>query len=154
MKTPSQDSSQASKNVLGKTDLLTPNLLALYMDPIANLLTKIRNAQKASHESVTVPHSKIKEAIAKILQKEGFVGEVKVMTKDQFPEIKIMLKEGQELELTKVSKSGQRIYVKNDMIRKVKNGFGVSIMSTSQGIMTGTEARKKKIGGEFICTVS
>ncbi|MEK7544567.1 MAG: 30S ribosomal protein S8, partial [Patescibacteria group bacterium] len=75
------------------------------MDPIANLLTKIRNAQKASHESVTVPHSKIKEAIAKILQKEGFVGEVKVMTKDQFPEIKIMLKEGQELELTKVSKS-------------------------------------------------
>ena len=124
------------------------------MDTIANLLTKIRNAQRASHESITVPHSKIKESIAKILQKEGFVQEVVINKKEQFPELKVMLKEGAQLELTRISKPGQRIYVQNEKIRKVKNGFGIAIISTSQGIMTGLEARKKKLGGELICTIS
>lgn len=124
------------------------------MDSIANLLTKIRNAHHAHQSMVTISHSRIKEKIVKILEKEGFIEEASVIKTGKFPELKIKLREDQELELKRISKPGQKIYVKNPNIKKVKNGLGISIFSTSQGIMTGKEARKKKLGGELICTVS
>lgn len=124
------------------------------MDTIANFLTKIRNAQHAHHGVVIVSHSKLKEQIAKILEKEGFIGEAGVIKSEKFPELKIKLREDRELELKKISKPGQRIYVKNQNIKKVKNGLGISIYSTSQGLMTGAQARKKKLGGELLCEIS
>lgn len=124
------------------------------MDSIANLLTKIRNAHHAHQSIVMVSHSKMKEKIVKILEKEKFIEEAGVIKTGKFPELKIKLWEDRELELKKISKPGQKIYVKNPNIKKVKNGLGMSIFSTSQGLMTGAEARKKKLGGELICTVS
>lgn len=123
------------------------------MDAIANMLTKIRNAQAAGHESVLMSHSKMKEKIAKILEKEDFVGQATVVKGDKTPQIKIILREDRILALKRISKPGQRIYVKNNKIKKVRNGLGMSIISTSQGIMTNKEARQKKIGGELICSV-
>lgn len=124
------------------------------MDVVANFLTKIRNAQHAHHGVVTVSHSKLKEKIAKILEKEGFIEETGIIKSGKFPEIKIKLRENGELELKRISKPGQRIYVKTPNIKKVKNGLGISIYSTSQGLMTGAEARKKKLGGELLCEIS
>jgi small subunit ribosomal protein S8 len=123
------------------------------MDTIADFLTKIRNAQHGKHDSVTCSHSKIKEAIGKILEKEGFVEHVSIVKGEKYPEIKVRLFENREINLRRVSKPGQRIYVKATEIQKVRNGLGTGIISTSQGIMTTKEARTKKLGGELLCTV-
>jgi small subunit ribosomal protein S8 len=131
------------------------------MDKISDMLTKIRNAQMAGHGEVAIPHSGFKLALAKILEKEGFVASV-AETKDERKMIKIALKYNQISNtkklpaitgLKKISKPGQRIYVKNKNIRNVKNKFGIAIVSTSKGIMTGAESRKLGLGGEYICEV-
>jgi small subunit ribosomal protein S8 len=135
------------------------------LDPISDMLTRIRNAQKAGHSEVVFPCSKLKLSIAKILEKENFVDFVEVV-KDQENEkidkIKIILKyekvENNKkspiiTEITRVSKEGKRIYLKKDEIKKIKNGFGIAVISTSRGIMTGKEARKLGLGGEYICEV-
>jgi small subunit ribosomal protein S8 len=132
------------------------------LDPIAEMLTRIRNAQNAGHKEVVFPTSKLKLAIANILAKEGFVGDVSKEKGESFENVKIILKyykvsNTQELPaikgLRRVSKEGQRIYVKNKDIRSVKNNFGISIISTPQGVMTGFDARKLGLGGEVICEV-
>ncbi len=135
------------------------------LDPISDMLTRIRNAQKAGHSEVVFPFSNLKLAIAKILEKEGFSEAVEMMKKDEenkFDRIKIALKyekigNNKKVpvisEVKRISKEGKRIYLKKEDIKKVKNGFGISIISTSKGIMTGKEARKLGLGGEYICEI-
>lgn len=132
------------------------------LDPISDMLTRIRNAQMAGHKEVTVPFSKLKMVIAEILEKENFVEMARKEKTEKFDVIKINLRYNQLSNIKKeaaisgirrVSKSGQRIYVKKDVIRKVKNGYGISIVSTSKGLMTGGAARKAGLGGELICEV-
>lgn len=132
------------------------------LDPIAEMLTKIRNAQKAGHKSVVLPASKLKLAIAKILEKEGFVTKATKEKNKALENIKIELKYYQVSNTQKnaaikgirrVSKEGQRIYVKNKDIKTVKNNFGIAIVSTPRGVMTGFEARKQGLGGEIVCEV-
>jgi small subunit ribosomal protein S8 len=125
-------------------------------DPISDMLTRIRNANQALLPVVELPHSKVKESIAKILKKEGYVSEVGVEGKVK-KTIKMKLKyEGRKgvIEgLRRVSTPGLRRYTGSTEIPHVRGGLGVSIVSTSEGVMTGNEARKKNIGGELLCYV-
>jgi len=127
------------------------------MDPIADLLVRIKNAQASGHESVEIPFSKAKLAIAKILEREGFVGQVEKKGLKNKEKIEIILKYDQGApaisELKRVSKPGQRIYVSGDKIRSVKQGYGLAVISTSRGLMTDKEAKKNKVGGEILCQV-
>ncbi|TSD01255.1 MAG: small subunit ribosomal protein S8 [Parcubacteria group bacterium Athens0714_25] len=134
------------------------------LDPISDMLTRIRNAQVAKHRVVKMPFSKVKLAVAKILREEGFVDAVeRVKTEKKIDFIEISLKYDFDREknskvpvisgIKRVSKEGQRIYVKKGEIRKVKNGLGISIVSTSKGVVTGENARKGGLGGELICEV-
>ena len=127
------------------------------MDPIADMLTSIRNAQAVSKETVRIPFSKIKFEIAKLLEKEQFIGRVERRGRKTQKYIEITLKyAGKEpaiLGLKKVSKPGQRIYLGAKEIQPVRSGYGISIVSTSQGLKTGKEARRKNLGGEIICQV-
>jgi small subunit ribosomal protein S8 len=135
------------------------------LDPISDMLTRIRNAQKAGHNEAVFPFSNLKLAIAKILEKEGFSESVEMLRRDEenkFDRIKIALKyekigNNKQIptisEVKRISKEGRRVYLKKEDIRKVKNGFGISIISTSKGIMTGKEARKLGLGGEYICEI-
>jgi small subunit ribosomal protein S8 len=133
------------------------------LDPIADMLTRIRNAQRVKHTQVLVPFSKLKFSIAKILAQEKFIDSVKKEEAEgTFPILKMVLrydvvsnteKNPAIREIKRVSRQGQRIYVKKDGIKPVKNGYGISIVSTSKGIMTGGDARKKGLGGEMICEV-
>lgn len=133
------------------------------LDPIAEMLTRVRNAQRAGKKEVVFRASKMKIAIAKILEKEGFVEAVLKEDKNgEADRIKVVLKYHRVSntekypairQLRRVSKEGQRIYVKKDEIKNVKNRFGIAIISTPQGVMTGEEARKNGLGGEYICEV-
>ena len=134
--------------------LVFVNLLGKKMvDPIADFLTRIRNAQMARKTDVVIPYSKQKEEIAQVMKKNEFLVSVKKDTSGKFPTLVLELPE-KKLSLTRVSKCGQRIYTKAEEIQKVCNGFGIAIISTSQGMMTGYAARSKGIGGELICEIS
>ncbi|KUK13581.1 MAG: 30S ribosomal protein S8 [Synergistetes bacterium] len=127
-------------------------------DPIGDMLTRIRNATIAYHESVDIPLSKIKLEIAKILKREGFIKGFKLVKEDKIPMIRIFLKYGPNKErvisgLKRISKPGRRVYVGKDKLPKVMGGLGIAILSTSAGIMTDKEAREKGIGGEVLCYV-
>jgi small subunit ribosomal protein S8 len=126
------------------------------IDPIADMLTRIRNSSRALSPTVTIPHSRLKESLAEILKKEGFIAEVAVEGK--IPKtIKLKLKyEGKKsvIEgLKRVSKPGLRNYVGATEIPRVLGGLGVAVVSTSEGIMTGQQCRKKNLGGELLCYV-
>ncbi len=127
-------------------------------DPIADMLTRIRNAIMARHLSVLVPSSSVKLAVARIMRDEGYCGEYEVLRGNPQRLIKINLKYEDKKEpvisgLKRVSKPGCRVYVKSGDIPKVYSGLGIAMVSTSKGIMTGTEARKKKLGGELLCYI-
>ena len=127
-------------------------------DPIADFLTRIRNANMAKHESVEVPASKMKRDIAEILKNEGFIRDVEYIDDDKQGIIRVFLKYGKNNErvisgLRRISKPGLRSYVKADAVPKVLNGLGIAILSTSEGVMTDKDARAKKIGGEVIAYV-
>lgn len=129
-------------------------------DPIADLLTRIKNALLVKKTEVVIPFSKIKFAIAKILKKENFIEKVEKIHSHKnkvFEGIKIILKYENDRpvisELKRISKPSCRIYLKSKEIRRVKGGLGILIVSTSRGIMTGEEARKRKLGGEILCEV-
>jgi small subunit ribosomal protein S8 len=127
------------------------------IDPIADMLTRIRNAIMASHESVLVPSSKIKLSIAKILSEQGFIDRYEVLKGKPQSMIKIYLKytDGQPaiLGLERVSKPSLRVYVERHEIPRVYGGLGIAILSTSKGIMTGQEAWRQRLGGEILCYV-
>ncbi len=124
-------------------------------DPIADLLTRIRNAQKAHKTSVAAPHSKIKENMLEIMKKWSFIEDYKVVQeKTGHKTIEIKLKTDREkLTLKRISKAGQRIYIKKEDLKVVKSGLGISIISTSKGLMTNLDANKNNIGGEHICEI-
>ena len=127
-------------------------------DPIADFLTRIRNANMVKHESVEVPASKMKRDIAEILKNEGFIRDVEYIDDDKQGIIRVFLKYGKNNErvisgLRRISKPGLRSYVKADAVPKVLNGLGIAILATSEGVMTDKDARAKKIGGEVIAYV-
>lgn len=127
-------------------------------DPIADMLTRVRNANSVKHETVDVPASNIKKEIARILLEEGFIRGYDVIEDGKQGIIRIQLKYGQEGErvisgLKRISKPGMRIYANSEEIPKVLNGLGVAIISTSKGIFTDKQARQNKVGGEVICYV-
>ena len=127
-------------------------------DPIADMLTRIRNGLIARHDSVTVPASNMKKAIAKILLDEGYIKAADYVDDGLQGQIKITLKYAQGKEsvikgLKRISKPGLRVYAKNDEIPKVLGGLGIAIMSTPKGVMTGKEARNAGIGGEVLAYV-
>jgi small subunit ribosomal protein S8 len=126
-------------------------------DPIADMLTRIRNAIMASHDSVLVPSSKTKLSIARILKEEGFIDHYEVLKGKPQSIIKIQLKYSDEqpaiLGLERVSKPGLRVYVEGHEIPRVYGGLGTAIISTSRGVITGQEAWRQHIGGEILCYV-
>jgi small subunit ribosomal protein S8 len=127
-------------------------------DPVADMLTKIRNGIMASHDTVDVPGSRLKINIAKILKSEGFIKNYKIISDRRQGIIKIFLKYDETGEsiisgLRRVSKPSCRVYAKNDKIPMVQNGFGINILSTSKGVMTDKQARKVKVGGEILCAI-
>lgn len=127
-------------------------------DPIADLLTRIRNAQVAKHKTVDVPSSKMKVAIVTILRDEGFVDNFKVVEAEVQGAIRIQLKYGTGGEraiqgLERVSRPGRRVYCGKDEIPKVLDGLGLTILSTPQGVLTGKNCRRLGVGGEILCNV-
>ena len=126
-------------------------------DPIADMITRVRNAQRAHHPDVSMPSSKLKVAVAKLLKKEGFIEELSV-SKDVKPVLVLQLKYFNEKPvigtLKKVSTPGLRIYRHCDDIAKVMGGFGVAVVSTSKGLMTDHQARKLGLGGEVLFVVA
>lgn len=127
------------------------------MDPIADMLTIIRNAQAVLKETAVVPYSEIKFEIAKVLKKENFIGEIEKKGKKVRKTIEIKLKykdkEPAISGLKRVSKPGQRIYTGAGKIKGIRGGYGMAIISTSKGLMTDKEARKQNLGGEILCKV-
>ncbi len=127
-------------------------------DPIADMLTRIRNANVVKHETVDIPASNIKKEIARILLEEGFVKGYDVIEDGKQGIIRVQLKYGKGNEkvitgIKRISKPGMRVYAAKDEIPKVLNGLGISIISTSKGILTDKQARKEGVGGEVVCYV-
>ncbi|MBS5788750.1 MAG: 30S ribosomal protein S8 [Clostridioides difficile] len=127
-------------------------------DPIADMLTRVRNANMVKHETVDVPASNMKKEIARILLEEGFIRGYDVIEDGKQGIIRIQLKYGQEGDrviqgLKKISKPGMRVYAAHDEIPKVLNGLGISVISTSKGILTDKQARNENVGGEVVCYV-
>ena len=124
-------------------------------DPIADMLTRIRNAAKVSKSALDVPHSRLKFEIAKILQREGYLASVDAdpAARTMTLEIRFEGKKPVLTDLKRLSKPGRRVYVGWEEIPRVMSGLGFTIVSTSQGVMTGGEARKRKLGGELLCQI-
>jgi small subunit ribosomal protein S8 len=127
-------------------------------DPIADMLTRIRNANMVRHEKLEIPASKIKKDIAEILKREGFIRDVEFIEDNKQGIIRIFLKYGSNNErvitgLKRISKPGLRVYAKADEVPRVLNGLGIALVSTSQGVFTDKEARQKQAGGEVLAYV-
>ncbi|MEE1249340.1 MAG: 30S ribosomal protein S8 [Lachnospiraceae bacterium] len=128
-------------------------------DPIADMLTRIRNANTAKHDTVDIPSSKMKVAIADILEKEGYITKYEMVEDGNFKTIRVTLKYGADKNekiitgLKRISKPGLRVYAGKDDIPKVLGGLGIAILSTNQGILTDKEARKLQVGGEVLAFV-
>lgn len=127
-------------------------------DPIADMLTRIRNANIAGHSSVEIPHSKYKEELASVLKTEGYISSYKVKEVGNFKILIVELKYGTDRKpvitnLRRISKPGLRVYSKYKTLPRVLGGLGVAIVSTSQGLKTDRKARKEKLGGEVLCYV-
>jgi small subunit ribosomal protein S8 len=127
-------------------------------DPVADMLTRIRNANKALHDTTSMPASKLKVEIARLLKEEGYITDFSVESGESFDQLVIKLKYGRGRErvltdLKRVSKPGRRIYAGKDRRQRVLGGMGIAIMSTSRGIVTSRTAEKEGIGGEVLCYV-
>ena len=138
-------------------------------DPIADMLTRIRNGALARHDRIEMPHSHLKEHIGQVLKGEGFIDDVRVNEMSENPEagkgaikgartLTLVLRYGRDKSsaidgIRRVSTPGRRVYVRHDRIPKVCSGMGVSILSTSRGVMTDKDARKQRVGGELLCEI-
>ena len=123
-------------------------------DPIADFLTRIRNSVSAGKTSVSMPYSIIKESAAKILEEEKIIEKSRVDRTGKFPELMITLHtDSPPLTLKRISKPGRRFYQKASEIRTIRNGFGISIFTTSKGLMTGEKAKEAGVGGEILCEI-
>jgi small subunit ribosomal protein S8 len=127
-------------------------------DPIADMLTRVRNASSARHESVDIPASRVKEAIAKILREEGFIQNFERINEGPQGILRVHLKYGAErkralMGLRRISRPGLRVYARKDQLPRVLGGIGVAVVSTSKGIVTDEEARRLGLGGEVLCYI-
>jgi len=127
-------------------------------DPIADLLSRIRNAQIAKHDRLDVPISKLKVQVVKLLKEEGFIKNFREIAGEPVGTLRVFLRYSQEgvpaiSHLQRVSKPGRRVYRRADEIQPVRNGLGVGIVSTSQGLLTDAQARERRVGGELLCQV-
>jgi small subunit ribosomal protein S8 len=130
-------------------------------DPIADMLTRVRNAQMRLHPSVAMPHSKIKESIARVLKEEGYIQDYEVIPEQPQPILRLELKYVGDRRrrrsvisaLERVSKPGRRVYVDKKNIPWVLQGMGIAILTTSKGVMTGQQARRLGVGGELLCRI-
>jgi small subunit ribosomal protein S8 len=129
-------------------------------DPIADMLTRIRNASLARHEITHMPASMLKKRVAEILKDEGYIADVRDAEQAPVggPQLTIVLKYGRDRQsaidgIRRVSRPGRRVYVRYDRIPRVLSGLGISILSTSRGVMSDREARRQKVGGELLCEV-
>ena len=130
-------------------------------DPIADMLTRIRNGALARHDRVELPHSRLKEHVGYVLKSEGYIDDVRVSDPEAAGgprTLTLVLRYGRERQsaidgIRRVSTPGRRVYVRHDHIPRVRSGLGVSILSTSRGVMTDRDARKQRVGGELLCEV-
>jgi|SRR5688500_1972465 len=127
-------------------------------DPIADMLTRIRNANRALHETASMPSSKLREEIARLLKEEGYIKDYRVEKGESFDTLVIELKFGKNRErvitdLKRVSKPGRRVYARKDRLPRVLGGMGTAIMSTSRGLVTSRTAQELGVGGEVVCFV-
>jgi small subunit ribosomal protein S8 len=127
-------------------------------DPIADMLTRIRNGSLARHDRVEMPHSKLKEHVADVMKAEGYLDDVRTSEGDEPKMLVVVLRYGRDRAsaidgLRRVSTPGRRVYVRHDRISRVCSGMGISILSTSRGVMTDREARRQRVGGELLCEV-
>ena len=127
-------------------------------DPVADFLTRIRNAIRARHQKLDVPASKLKAEIARILKEEGYISNFKTTEESGHAVLRVYLKYGANNEaairdLERISRPGCRVYVGRDEIRRVQGGLGISIMTTPRGVMTGRQARREGVGGEVLCEI-
>jgi small subunit ribosomal protein S8 len=127
-------------------------------DPVADFLTRFRNAHRARHQKLDAPASKLKSEIARILKEEGYIANYKPVEENGQQLLRVYLKYGTDntaaiRDLKRVSKPGCRVYVGKEEIRRVQGGLGISIMTTPKGVMTGRQARREGVGGEILCEV-
>ena len=127
-------------------------------DPIADMLTRIRNANKAMHDSASMPTSRLKEEIARILKEEGYIKDYRVEKGESFDSLVVDLKFGRNREriitdLKRVSKPGRRVYARKDRLPRVLGGMGTAILSTSGGLVTSRTAEERGVGGEVVCFI-
>ena len=127
-------------------------------DPIADMLTRIRNGSMARHDRVEMPHSKLKEHVAAVMKSEGYLDDVRSSEGDEPKMLTLVMRYGRERQsaidgVRRVSTPGRRVYVRHDRIDRVCSGMGISILSTSRGVMTDREARKQRVGGELLCEI-
>ena len=130
----------------------------MHTDTVADMLTRIRNANDTDKKTVNIPMSNLKYNIAQVLKDEGFVNDVKLIEKYPQNDVRVYLKYGDDGEkvisgIKRISKPGLRVYVDKDEIPKVLGGLGIAVLSTSHGVITGKEARNKGVGGEVLCYV-
>lgn len=133
--------------------------MAAVTDPVADMLTRIRNGLRARHQRVDMPSSRLKVGIAMILKDEGYIGSYKISEEGRKKILRLTLRYGPDgrsviSTLERVSRPGRRVYVGADEIPRVLGGMGVSILTTSKGLMTGKKARKSRLGGEVLCNLS
>ena len=127
-------------------------------DPIADMLTRIRNGSMARHDRVELPHSRLKEHVAGVMKAEGYLDDVRVSEGEEPKTLTVVLRYGRDRQsaidgIRRVSTPGRRVYVRHDRIAKVCSGMGISILSTSRGVMTDREARRQRVGGELLCEI-
>jgi small subunit ribosomal protein S8 len=127
-------------------------------DPIADMLSRIRNSSLARHDRVEMPHSKLKEHVAAVMKSEGYIDDVRSSEGDEPKMLTLVLRYGRERQsaidgVRRVSTPGRRVYVRHDRIDRVCSGMGISILSTSRGVMTDREARRQRVGGELLCEI-
>lgn len=127
-------------------------------DPLADMLTRIRNAGKAKHKSVDIPGSKLKASLAAVMKNEGYIKNYKFIKDNKQGILRIYLKYDKEdnhviYGIERASKPGRRVYVNSTEIKPVLNGLGISVLSTSKGLLTDTQSRKENIGGEILCNI-
>ena len=127
-------------------------------DPIADMLARIRNATMAQHDRIELPHSRLKEHVAAVMKSEGYLDDVRVSEGEDPRMLTLILRYGRDRQsaidgLRRVSTPGRRVYVRHDRIHSVCSGMGISILSTSRGVMTDREARRQRVGGELLCEV-
>ena len=127
-------------------------------DPIADMLTRIRNAGMARHDRAEMPHSRLKEHVAGVMKSEGYLDDVRVSEGEEPRTLVLVLRYGRDKAsaidgVRRVSTPGRRVYVRHDRIDRVCSGMGISILSTSRGVMTDREARRQRVGGELLCEI-